>query len=91
MGYNFDIMQYFVENWKTFLDDYETLLNTDLIKSDDLLTVLNSVENDTQSTMELNENKLPFLDILITKSGKKNSDEYLFKTNRFKTLCLLSF
>ena len=66
-----DIRQYFVENWKLLLDDYETLLNIGLIKPDDLLTVLNSVNNDIQFSMELNDNKLVFLDILITKSGKK--------------------
>ena len=60
-----------MENWERFLDDCEILLKTDLIKPDDLLTILNSVNNDIQFSMELNDNKLPFLDILITKSGKK--------------------
>ena len=72
LNYNLDIRQYFVENWKKFLDDCEILLKTDLIKLDDLLTILDFVDNDIQLSMELNDNKLPFLDILITKSGKKN-------------------
>ena len=63
--------QYFAENWKIFLDDCEILLNTDLIKPENLLTILNSVNNDCQSSMELKDNKLLFLDILIVKSGKK--------------------
>ena len=67
---NLDIRQYFVENWKRFLDDCEIVLNTDLIKPDDLLTILNSVNNDIQFSMVLKGNKLPFLDILKTKSGK---------------------
>ena len=67
-----DIMQYFVENLKRFLDDCEILLNIDLIKLDDLSTILNSVNNDIQFLMELSDNKLSFLDILITKSNKKN-------------------
>ena len=71
LNYNLDIRQYFVENWKRFLDDCEVLLKTDLIKPDDLLTILDSVNNDIQFSMELNDNKLLFLDILITKSGKK--------------------
>ena len=71
LNYNLDIRQYFVENWKKFLDDCEILLKTDLIKLDDLLTILDFVDNDIQLSMELNDNKLPFLDILITKSGKK--------------------
>ena len=60
-----------MENWKRFLDDCEILLNKDIIKPDDLLTIPNSVNNDIQFSMELNDNKLPFLDILITKSGTK--------------------
>ena len=71
LNYSVDIRQYFVENWKRFLDDCQILLKTDLIKPDDLLTILNSVNNNIQFSMELNDNKLPFLDILITKSGKK--------------------
>ena len=71
LNYNLDIRQYFVESWKRFLDDCETLLNTGLIKPDDLLTILNYVNNDIQFSMELNDNKLPFLDILITSQVKK--------------------
>ena len=70
LNYKFDIRQYFVENWKIFLDDCEILLNTDLIKPDDLLTILNSVNNPIQFSMELNDNKLPFLGNLITQSDK---------------------
>ena len=64
LNYNLDIRQYFVENWKKFLDDCEILLKTDLIKWDDLLTILDFVDNDIQLSMELNDNKLPFLDFL---------------------------
>ena len=71
LNYNFDIRPYFVENWKRFLDDCEILLSIDLIKPHDLLTILNAVNSDIQFSMELNDNNLPFLDILITKSGKK--------------------
>ena len=71
LNYNLDITQYFVENWNRFLDDCEILLNTDLIKADDLLIILNSVNNDIKFSMELNDNKLPFLNIPIRKSGKK--------------------
>ena len=71
LNYNLDIRQYFVENWERFLDDCEILLTTDLIKLHDLLIILNSVNNDIQFSIELNDKKLPFLDILIRKSGKK--------------------
>ena len=69
--FKLDISQHFVKNWKRSLEDYEILLNTNVIKRDDLLTILNSVNNDIQFPMELNDNKLLFLDIFITKSGKK--------------------
>ena len=60
MNYNLYIKQYFVGNWKRFLDDCEILLKTDLVKPDDLSTILNSVNNDIQFSMELNDNRLPF-------------------------------
>ena len=70
MNYNLNIRQYFLENWERFLDDCEILSKTDLKKPDDLLTILNFVNNDIQFSMELNDSKVPFLDILIIKSGK---------------------
>ena len=90
MNYNLDIRQYFVENWKRFLDDCEILLKTDLIKLDDLLTVLNSVNNDIQFSMELNDKKLLFLDILITKSGKRPADSkrYVSYLSNHIELCI---
>ena len=54
------------EIWERLLDDGEILLNTGLIKLDDLLTILNSVKNDIQFSIELCDNKLNFLEILIT-------------------------
>ena len=71
LNFNLDIRQYFVENWKRFLDYCEIVLKTDLIKPHNMLTILNSVNNDLQFSMELNDNELPFLDILITKPAKK--------------------
>ena len=70
-----------MEKWKRFVDDCEILqLKTGLIKPDYLLTILTSVKNDIQFSMELNHNELHFLDILIKRSGKKNLGENLFKT-----------
>ena len=66
-NYNLEIRLYLVQNWKRFLYNSEMFVNTDLIKPDDLLTILNSVNNDIQYSMELSDNELPFLDILITK------------------------
>ena len=87
-----------MENWKRFLNDCEILLKTYLIKPDDLLTILNSVNNDIEFSVELNDNKLPFLDILITKSGKKNwmkiysrptdSKRYIFYLSNHSKPCI---
>ena len=65
LNYNLEIRQY----WR-FLDDCQILLKTDPIILDELLAILISVNNDIQFSMKLNDNKLPFLDILTTKSGK---------------------
>ena len=45
-NYNLNIRQYFVENQIRFIDDCQIILNTNLIKPDDLLTIVNSVNND---------------------------------------------
>ena len=60
-SYSLKIRKYFLEYWKTFLDDREILLKTDLTKPDDLLTILSYVNNDIQFSIELRDNKLPFL------------------------------
>ena len=70
-NYNLKITQYFVENWKKFLDDCEIRLKANLIKPDDLLTIPNCVNNDTKFPVELSDIKLPFLHILIKKIIQK--------------------
>ena len=82
LNYNLDIRQ--------FLDDWKILLNINLINPDDLLTIINSVNNGIQFSMELSDNKLPFLDILITKSGKKIWTNFYSKPNESKH-CFLPF
>ena len=54
------IRQHFVKNWKRLPDDCEILLNTCLTKPDDLLIILNSVNNDIQFSMEINDNSSLF-------------------------------
>ena len=57
---NPDIRQYSAKNWKKILDYCEILLNTYLIQPDDLLIILNSVNNDIQFSMEINDNSSLF-------------------------------
>ena len=59
-----------MENWKRYLDGGQILLKTDLTKLNHLLTVLNSMTDEIQFTVEMSDNKLQFLYILITKTGE---------------------
>ena len=68
---NLVVSKFFEENWFGFLDDCEILLNTKLIKPIDLLTILNQVNPNFQFTMERSTTNLPFLDIMINKTGTK--------------------
>ena len=65
------VRKFFVENWFQFLDDCEILLNTKLIKPNDLLTILKQGNPNLQFTMERSTTNLPFLDIMINKTGTK--------------------
>ena len=69
--YSLVVSKFFEENWFRFLDDCEILLNTKLIKPNDLLTILNQVNPNLQFTMERSTTNLPFLDIMIYKTGTK--------------------
>ena len=69
--YNLVISKLLGENWFQFLDDCEILLNTKLIKPNDLLTILNQVNPKLQLTTERRTTNLPFLDILVNKTGTK--------------------
>ena len=69
--YSLVVSKFFEENWFRFLDDCEILLNTKLIKPNDLLTILNQVNPNLQFTMERSTTNLPFLDIMINKTGTK--------------------
>ena len=60
----------FENNWDRFLDDCFTILDG-RIKPDELLEILNNLNEHIQFTMELSNEKLPFLDIYINKDGEK--------------------
>ena len=70
---NLVVSKFFEENWffeeNRFLDDCEILLNSKLIKPNDILTILNQVNPNLQFTMERNNTNLPFLGIMINKTG----------------------
>ena len=65
------VSNYFEHNWQRFLDDCFIFLRLSLIKPNELLEVLNSINPAIQFTMETSDTQLPFLDIMINKEGKK--------------------
>ena len=54
-----------------FLDDCEILFDTKLIKLNNFLMIINSVNYNIQLRMELSDNKFPFFDGLAAKTSKK--------------------
>ena len=69
--YNLVVSKFFEETWFQFLDNCKILLSTKCIKPNDLLTILNQVKTNLQFIMEKNTTNLPFLDIMINKTGTK--------------------
>ena len=69
--YKLVVNKFFEDNWFRFFDDREILLNTKLIKSNDLITILNQVNPNLQFTMKRSTTNLPFLNTMINKTGTK--------------------
>ena len=61
----------FQNSWFRYLDDCQVLLKVNLIKPAYILSILNQINNNIQFTMEKSQIRLPFLDIMINKSGTK--------------------
>ena len=53
------------KNWSRFLNDCHTPLDKNMIKLEELLETLYSVNEAIQFTMEFSDKEIPFLDILI--------------------------
>ena len=62
--------KHFENSWFRFLDDCQILLKVIVTKPDDLL-LLNQISNNIQFSVEKSNTRLPFLDIIINKSGTK--------------------
>ena len=65
------VSNYFEQNWKRLLVDCFIFLRLSLIKPSELLEVLSNINPAIQFTMEKSDTRLPFLDVMITKEGKK--------------------
>ena len=70
---------YVREQWKRYLDDCFILWTRSVEELHHFHNILNSLHSDIKFTIELNENKLPFLDILITKYNTQLSTDIYYK------------
>ena len=61
--------KHFEKTWFRYLDHCQVLLKINLIKPDHLLSMLIQIKNNIQFTMEKNQTRLGFLDIMINKIG----------------------
>ena len=61
--------KYFENSCFTFLDGCQIKVN--LIKPDNLFSILNQINNNNQFTREKSQAKLTYLDIMVNKTGTK--------------------
>ena len=60
-----EFQEFILENWSRFLDDCQTPLDKNMVKTEELFETLNSTNKTIQFTMEFGDKEIPFLDILI--------------------------
>ena len=63
--------KHFENSLYRYLGDCQILLKVNLIKPEHLLSILNQINDNIQFIMEKSQTRLPFLDIMINKSGTK--------------------
>ena len=68
--YNATVKKFILDNWSRFLDDCEILLDKNLIKPEQLLSLLNSIHKEIQFTMESSDSEIAFLDVLIKRTNQ---------------------
>ena len=76
-GHNFG--QYIIENWKRFLDDYFSIWPFSLEDINFFENVLNSLHKDIQFKPMIISTHLPFLDVLVLKSGNSIVNDIFHK------------
>ena len=57
--------KHFENSWFRYLHNCQILLKVNLIKLNQLLSILNQINNNIQFIMEKSQTRLPFLDIII--------------------------
>ena len=81
---NKDLAEYVQGNWKRFLDDCFIIW----VNSEEELTefheIINNLHSDIKFTIEKSEKQLPFLDILLVKTGTQLKTDIYFKVTDTK-------
>ncbi|OOY72080.1 GIY-YIG nuclease family protein [Solemya velum gill symbiont] len=74
-----DFKQYILEQWKRFLDDCFIFWKKSKEDLHLFHSILNSLHESIQFTMDTNDKELPFLDILVKLSGTKITTDIYYK------------
>ena len=85
-----DFYKFILESWKRYLDDCFILWKHSFEQLEEFKTLLNSIHDKIQFTMEYSRNQLPFLDILIIKNNMNIETDIYFKPTDSKQYLLFS-
>ena len=77
--YGNDFKEYFIKNWKRFLDDIFIIWPKSKDELNNFNKLLNNLHTDLKFTMENSTSDMPFLDILVKLQGTKS--KLIFATN----------
>ncbi|XP_062602971.1 uncharacterized protein LOC134264726 [Saccostrea cucullata] len=66
-------------NWKRFLDDCFIIWHGDMEKLTQFHKILNGLNSNIQFTLEMNDEKLPFLDVLVEKKNIRITTDIYYK------------
>ena len=74
-----ELADYIKDNWKRFLDDCFILWSKGEENLKKFHSILNNLHPDLKFTIEYNDERLPFLDVLLIKSNNRISTDIFFK------------
>ena len=81
---NKDLAEYVKGNWKRFLDDCFIIWVNSEKELTEFHEIINNLHSDIKFTIENSEKQLPFLDILLVKTGTQLKTDIYFKVTDTK-------
>ena len=81
---NKDLAEYVKGNWKCFLDDCLIIWVNSEEEPTEFHEIINNLHSDIKFTIEKSEKQLPFLDILLVKTGVQLKTDIYFKVTDTK-------